>query len=849
MGKGKNKRAEVNWIVRILLVLCTTSSIFAGKLGSITSLVEENSEFIIRTSDGAKTKVIFYRDDIFRIWVGPNGTLTDPAGDEETPIVVYDGDPITVSLTDEGSYYKIESESCVLRIQKSLCTFSLYKKDNTTLLFEETSPIELSYYNSYQQTRKLNEDYFYGCGMQNGHFCHNDRTLKIENVYDDAIWEEHGTPNAAPFYMSLNGYGVFRNTYEAGSYDFKNTVATSHEENRFDAYYFVGDLKEMLEGYTLITGRPFLTPRWGLEFGDADRYNQGSYESVKYADMYIDKDLPLGWVLPNDGYGMDFSRIPEVSRELTKRNIITGMWTDKGLNFDSYVSQHAIRLFKLDIAWVGVGTKFSMNACREVYGKIESNSDARGMIWTTLGWAGNHRYSIMWTGDNGQKAHDDFIRWHIPTVSGSGLSAQNGATGDIDGIWGGTGDRYVRDLQWKCFTPNMMVIDNWKVVGQKWKKPWNYGDYYTNHNRKSLKLKSRLIPYLYTYSYEAHMTGVPMARAFVLEFPEDSKTWTEEGETKHQFMCGESFLIAPVYEKASTTSWSFYLPKGKWTDFQNGDVYEGGQRVTGFDVSDYKMPIMVKEGAIIPMYPESYYENRKQLKPQDPLTVDVYPSLNKKSSFTLFEDDGLTYKFRDGKFNKTKFECIPSGGEYTIATTGGYEGSGYDGMLQKRNYIYTIHSAQKTDSVWLKLSDGTTKKLEEKQDSTSLFSSTEGWWYSSAKSGIIYIKLAPLDWNEEFQLGINKLATSTVNGKLQNNTMNNLQITAQNGTITYQLDCSEAGNAQVKVFDLQGKEIFSTFLHMKEGRNTATALIGTPGMYIFKVLQGDLSLVKKIVVK
>ena len=215
-----------------------------------------------------------------------------------------------------------------------------------------------------------------------------------ENKFDDEldIWNEHGTPNAASFYMSLKGYGVFRNTYEGGTYDFLSNVKTTHKENRFDAYYFVGDLKEILEGYTYITGRPFLTPLWGLEFGDADRYDEGSFESVKFADQYIDKQIPLGWILPNDGYGMDFSRVPEVSKEMTKRGIITGMWTDKKLDFEKYVTDHNIRLFKLDIAWVGKGTKFSMNASRKVYNYIENNSDARGLIWTTLGWSGNQRY-------------------------------------------------------------------------------------------------------------------------------------------------------------------------------------------------------------------------------------------------------------------------------------------------------------------------------------------------------------------------------------------------------------------------------------------------------------------------
>ena len=737
-----------SYFLIFFIIFITVNS---AELGNIVSFEENNNEFLIETKDGAHTKVIFYRDDIFRIWVSPDRSFNDLAGSEQTPIVIYNDKPIKTDYKDKDEYYQIETESCFLRVYKNPCKFSLFEKDNTTLLFEEVTAI--TYGDSTFQSIKKNEnDYFYGCGMQNGHFCHNDREVQIENIYNDKIWEEHGTPNAASFYMTLNGYGVFRNTYNAGKYDFKEIVKTSHRENGFDGYYFVGDLKEILEGYTLITGRPFLTPQWGLEFGDADRYNEGSYECISFADQYIEKDIPVGWFLPNDGYGMDFSRIPEVSKELHKRGIIPGMWTDKGLDFKKYVSEYDIRLFKLDIAWVGVGTKFSMNACRTVYEHLEKNSGERGMIWVTLGWSGNQRYSIMWTGDNGYKRPNDWIRWHIPTMIGSGLSAQNAATGDIDGIYAGNADRYLRDLQWKTFTTNMMIIDNWKVAGEEWKKPWSYGEPYTYHNRNSLKLKSRLIPYLYTYCHEAYETGVPLARAFVLEFPEDPKTWDEKGDkgaTKHQFMVGEWLLVAPVYKQAETKKWSFYLPRGKWTDFFTGKVYDGNKTVTDYDISDYKYPILVREGGIIPMYPESFYDsNNVQRKPIDPLTLDIYPG-PVKSSFELMEDDGVTYRFKtDSLFNKTLIECEKKeSGIVAINIKGQYKGKGYKGMPEKRNYILSVHG-EKPKSVSINKAE-----LSNVSELSKLDNEIEGWYFENEKSKI-HIKIRVQEAKNNFKVFI-----------------------------------------------------------------------------------------------
>jgi len=123
----------------LLGLLCT--KLFSAQLGDVTSLKQDDNNFYIYTNDGATTKISFYRSDVFRIWVAPKGNFTDPASDEETPIVVYDGKSIKVNQSEQTDYYKIESDDCVLRINKNPCTFSLYNKDNDKLIFEEIEPI------------------------------------------------------------------------------------------------------------------------------------------------------------------------------------------------------------------------------------------------------------------------------------------------------------------------------------------------------------------------------------------------------------------------------------------------------------------------------------------------------------------------------------------------------------------------------------------------------------------------------------------------------------------------------------------------------------------------------------
>ena len=617
-------------------------------LGDLTGFEVKDNIFQIAAGDD-QARVIFYRDDIFRIWLGPDGDFTEaqPAP-EDAQIVVYQGAALPMPWRDAGEYYRIESKECVLRVNKRPLRFALFDKDNASVIWQETRP--LSYGPSTVQTLRRGEtENFYGGGMQNGYFSHRDASVNIR--LNTRGWGDGTTPNPAPFYMSTAGYGAFRNTMSPGRYDFLAPLALSHDEPRFDCYYFYGpSLKKILEGYTLVTGRPFFPPRYGLEFGDADCYNKkGKTPDViqKVADVYRANDMPGGWILPNDGYGCGYVELDTTIQELHKRGFYTGLWTEKGLERITHeVSVLGSRVMKLDVAWVGRGYQFAFNGMRDAYEGIERNSDARGFVWTTCAWAGGQRYATIWSGD--QSGNWEYIRFHIPTVIGAGLSGFNAATGDVDGIFGGSAQTQVRDLEWKCFTPALMIISGWSKQTNLMKQPWIFGEPYTSINRRYLKLKMRLTPYMYTLTREAFDTGVPAVRAMVLEFPDDPATWSKR--TQYQFMAGPSLLAAPVYEDTIVRN-DIYLPAGKWIDYWDGTEYFGPSVLNAYAAPLEKLPLFVKAGAILPMYPEMLHDRDK---PKDPVTIDVYPF--GKSSFNLYEDDGVTQQYRKGAFARTLIE-------------------------------------------------------------------------------------------------------------------------------------------------------------------------------------------------
>lgn len=142
-------------------------------------------------------------------------------------------------------------------------------------------------------------------------------------------------------------------------------------------------------------------------------------------------------------------------------------------------------------------------------------NDARPFIISLDGWAGTQRYAGIWSGDQTGGVWE-YIRFHIPTYIGSGLSGQPNICSDMDGIFGGKNETVnIRDFQWKTFTPMQLNMDGW---GANEKYPHALGEPATSINRMYLKLKSELIPYTYSFAKEA-VDGMPLIRAMFLDYP------------------------------------------------------------------------------------------------------------------------------------------------------------------------------------------------------------------------------------------------------------------------------------------------------------------------------------------
>ena len=711
----------------------------AYQLGPVTGFNHSGSSFIFDCNH-ARVQVDFCREDIFRIQMAYDGVMTNPAGSDI--VISYPAGAVDVKFSETAGYYLMSTTKAALRAYRDPLRFAMYKPDNSTLVWEEAKGMTYGK-ETVQYLRRGEDEYFYGGGMQNGRFSHRDKTIRMTIDWN---WEDGGAPNPAPFYMSTNGYGALRNTYAPGEYSFRDTLHLCHSEARFDCFYFAGEsLKEVLNGYTDLTGKPFLPPRWALGMGDANCYNRGNNKGKNntgyggttpdviplIADQYIAHNMPRGWILPNDGYGCGYTKLDSVVSELRKRGFHTGLWTEHGIEkIAREVGQYGSRLCKLDVAWIGEGYKFAIDGCRAAYEGIEQNSEARGFVWSVCGWAGTQRNSVVWTGD--QKGSWDYIRWHIPTVTGSGLSGLNCATGDIDGIFSGSDKTFTRDLQWKCFTPVLMSMSGW---APKDKQPYVYGEPYTSVNRKYLQLKLRLTPYMYTLCHEASETGVPAVRALVLEYPGDPVT--RGTATQYEFMLGKSLLVAPVFRDEEKRD-SIYLPEGRWFDYWDGTVYDGKTTLNAYPAPLGKLPVFVRAGSVIPMYPLMNYDSER---PADTLTLDVYPGPGCR--FVMFEDEGSNRDYRKGSYSLTTLTASADSGNRVTAITVEPAKGDFEGRLLKRAYIIRVHTQAIPGQVII-----AGKKLKQRKERDSFSFPAAGWrYYADDRKGTVVIttQMEPTD--------------------------------------------------------------------------------------------------------
>jgi alpha-D-xyloside xylohydrolase len=255
----------------------------------------------------------------------------------------------------------------------------------------------------------------------------------------------------------------------------------------------------------------------------------------------------------------------------------------------------------------------------------KKRGEHEAVLFARSATVGGQQFPVHWGGD----CTSDY-----PSMAESlraGLSFGMSGFGYWSHDIGGFEEGCTPDL-YKRWTQFGLLSSHSRYHGSKeYKVPWLYDEEAVEVTRNFTKLKLRLMPYLMTQSVITTMSGVPMMRAMVLEYPQDSTTHYLD----RQYMFGDSLLVAPIFNEEGTVN--YYLPEGRWTNYLTNKLYEGGRWYE--ETFDYQtLPLLAKPNSVII---EGNIDNKAEYDYTKDITAHVFEfEEDKEVVTTVYNKDG-----------------------------------------------------------------------------------------------------------------------------------------------------------------------------------------------------------------
>jgi alpha-glucosidase len=292
---------------------------------------------------------------------------------------------------------------------------------------------------------------------------------------------------------------------------------------------------------------------------------------------------------------------------------------------------------------------------------------------TRGGPAGLARYGQTWSGDN--ETAWKSLRFNLTQGLNMGLSGLFNIGHDVGGFLGPSpGPELLCRFVEFCSLWPRMVMNSWKedgVVTLPWMHPQVIDEV-----RAAMRLRYRLMPYLYTLMWRASLAGEPPLRPLFYDFPGDEGAAAVEDA----FMFGPDLLAAPVIEEGARER-SVRLPAhpGGWYDWHEGRHFAGGEVAT-VAAPLGRLPLFARAGAMIPAGNQFAGLLRA---PDNVRELMVFGAADGESSAWLYEDDGDTASWRDGDCFLARFH-LRSGTISAELVHGRYRPA-YDHVVVRRN--------------------------------------------------------------------------------------------------------------------------------------------------------------------
>lgn len=309
----------------------------------------------------------------------------------------------------------------------------------------------------------------------------------------------------------------------------------------------------------------------------------------------------------------------------------------------------------VDFFWIDwqQGTKSSMKGLDPLWSlnhyhyldnsRTPDGKEKRPLILSRFSGIGSHRYPLGFSGDTVVSWKSlDYQPYFTATASNIGYTWWSH---DIGGHMAGIKDNelYIRWLQFGVFSPiNRLHSSNNELSG---KEPWKYDGETERTATFFLRLRHRLLPYLYSMDFRNHEKGIALCEPMYYSYPDIPDAY----KVKNQYRFGSELLVCPITEKgdpktrlAKVRAW---IPEGRWTDIFTGYIYHGDRMVDLYRDTT-SIPVLAKEGAIIPLGPCDSNST------ENPANLDILV-YHGDGEFSMYEDDNGV-----GSENHIAFTCF-----------------------------------------------------------------------------------------------------------------------------------------------------------------------------------------------
>lgn len=521
----------------------------------------------------------------------------------------------------------------------------------------------------------------------------------------------------------------------------ENGCLVKNDANNIDIYLFVYGNKffTCLHDYYNITGMPSLLPRYAFGNWWSRNIAYNEEDINKLIDEFKEHSIPLSVILLNDAWSKktehgrssftfndDLFKEPNNMIEVVHNsNIKLGLTInpmngfskeekyydylkkyltpdEKGIipfnivdnrSIDAYMKIiiHPLDIMGIDFYNIDYYDSNNLNKLMLLkhYNMLDMGRNRRPLVYGYNANIVSHRYGIHYFGKS-------TVTWDsISEIAKINCDSANLGVSyishDIGGFYKGIEDAelYTRFIQLGVFCPILKLNSDY---GKYYKRcPWQWGIKTYEIAKDYLNLRHRLIPYLYSENYRYHKLGVPFIQPLYYQYP---KVYDDELYSREYYF-GSQFFISPIVKHKdyimNRTIHHFFIPDGIWYDFVTGKKFPGNRKYVSF-FRDEDYPVFVKCGAIIPMSLDTQDNN---IGIPSNLEIQIFPGKN--NIYNLYEDDGISNDYKNGKYLITNIEYNYLPNNYTVIIRPVDGNSGI--VPDKRNYKIVFRNTKKSDSV------------------------------------------------------------------------------------------------------------------------------------------------------